>query len=122
MQHTLVFLSFYVLLGSSVNFKYLSPHSLDPFYSVYNHQWEKVPTTLNFAEQKKCAKFLLSQVGKGYDIPGAWLYWVPMRREKKEYNRYFCSQLVACAVNHCNKSFPNPSSLSPNSLYKYMIR
>ena len=116
-----VLLSFYSNLGDRVNFKFLSKTHIDPFYCVYDDAWDQIPMKYSFEEEKKIVRFLLDQVGSPYDLAGAWLFFVPWRRERKSYGKYFCSQLVACALNHSGKALPNPGSLSPNGLYKYLL-
>lgn len=116
-----VMISFYVLFGTRVSFKFLTPLFMDPFFATYDHHWEQVKAQFSFEEEKRIARFLLSQEKKGYDTMGAWMCWLPLRKKQSTYEKYFCSQLCACALNHAVKMLPNPASLSPNSLYKHLL-
>lgn len=116
-----VTIAFYILYGTRVSFKFLSPMSLDRFYCNYDSTWDVVPQRLSFADEKKTVRFLLQQMQCQYDSAGAWLYWIPLRRTRDRYSKYFCSQLVACALNHTTNCLPNPASLSPNGLYKHLL-
>lgn len=62
--------------------------------------------------------WLSNQIGSPYDHAGAVLYNIPLRRANNTYNTYFCSQLMACALQRLGYfTHLNPASLTPNGLY-----
>ena len=65
--------------------------------------------------------WLSEQLGRPYDKVGALLSPFSWRRRNIAYDHYFCSQLMACALQrlhmipHCN-----PGNLTPNSLFRVL--
>lgn len=111
---------FYVLWGDETTYRLLQAHHNNPFYRMPNDvQYTNVPMKLSKEKEFKLAGFLFNQLKKDYDYYGALTYFVPFRGSNDEYQSYFCSQLMVCALQHIQFfTAINPSSVTPNKLYE----
>lgn len=105
----------YILWGGHVQYRILRGYG--EFWSFpeggnvvhINTSWENELNTIGW---------LSNQIGSSYDHMGALLYSMPLRRPNNTYNSYFCSQLMACALQRLGYfQHLNPASLTPNGLY-----
>ena len=84
-------------------------------------QAESVTVNTSSENELKLAKFMLSQCGKPYDYGAAVMYFVPLRKSQTEYQQYYCSELMVCALQQCRMlQEVNPSGVTPNQLYKLL--
>lgn len=114
-----VHICFYVLWGDSITYRLLRRDHNNPFYKYPDgHQFKAVTIDVDTDAEFKVANYLLKQVKKEYDYAGALTYWLPLRSARGEYNTYFCSQYMACALQHVDQiKTENPSNITPNRLY-----
>jgi len=110
-----IHLSMYVMWGMRVGYRVLSHDAEDPFCRMPDNHL--VPVSCGFEDEKKLFTWCMDQCGKDYDKVGAIGCFIPVRSWKSEYNTYFCSQLMACGLNHIHLTSVNPGSTTPNSLY-----
>ena len=105
----------YILWGGHVQYRILKGYG--EFWTFpqgddtvrINTSWENELNTIGW---------LSNQIGSSYDHTGAILYSLPFRRKNNTYNSYFCSQLMACALQRLGYfTHLNPASLTPNGLY-----
>ena len=108
----------YVMWGMTVGYRVLSYDAEDPFYRM--PETDLVPVPCNFKEEKRLFAWCMEQYGKDYDKVGALGCIVPVRAWQVEYDAYFCSQFMACALNPSYITSVNPGSATPNSLYKLL--
>ena len=105
----------YILWGGQVRYRVLN--QTHGFYSVPTK--DKLHLNISFEKELNMLTWLMNQMGAPYDTIGAVLCMVPLRKYSTAYDKYFCSQLMACALQrlgylrHCN-----PGHLSPNKLYQ----
>lgn len=114
-----IHVAFYVMWGGQVGYRLLSEHAENPFWRLPVNNMLHIP--LQFQEEKRMFEFCMKQYGKNYDRVGALGSVIPIRKHKLEYDSYFCSQLMACALNHIHITFVNPASATPNSLYDTLM-
>lgn len=104
----------YVIWGDTVKFRVLNGHG--EFFSVPKDNM--LPIDVSWEEELRMSGWLWNQVGKPYDELGAILSPLSFRKSRDTYEKYFCSQLMACALQRVGKlQRCNPASLTPNSLY-----
>ena len=113
---------FYILWGNVLSYRLLKYQHNNPFYRVLDDsQAKKIKINLNQENEMKIASFLLSQCGKPYDYNAAVCYFVPLRNSRPEYEQYYCSELMVCALQQCRLLLDvNPSGVTPNYLYKLL--
>jgi len=123
-ENGVVNICFYVLWGDTTSYRMLKYNSNNPFYRMPNDsQFKCVPLSMEQDLEFKMAKFLLDQCKKEYDYAGALTYYLPLRNSRQEYNTYFCSQLMVCALQHVQQHRDiNPSSITPNHLYTLLTQ
>lgn len=114
-----IHVAFYVMWGKQVGYRILSKDAENPFWQLPVNNMLHIP--LDFKEEKRMFEFCMKQYGKEYDKIGAIGCVIPVRKHKVEYESYFCSQLMACALNHVHVTFINPASTTPNSLYHTLL-
>lgn len=113
-----VYVCMYVLWGGTVNYRVLKEDSASEFFGVPRH---KVQLELTDAQEQRVATWLLDEYGKSYDRVGALLCPFQWRAPKPTYPRYFCSQLMACALNAAGVTeIHNPGTMSPNALCRHV--
>ncbi len=114
-----VHICFYVLWGDNITYRLLRRNHNNPFYKYPDgHQFKAVNIDLDIEAEFKVARYLLKQVKKEYDYAGALTYWLPLRSSHKEYPTYFCSQYMACALQHVDMlKSENPANVTPNKLH-----
>jgi hypothetical protein len=110
-----IHVALYVMWGMQVGYRVLSDNAQDPFWQMPEDHLIALPC--DFKEEKKMFAWCMNQCGKEYDKVGALGCIVPVRSWKTEYDVYFCSQLMACALNHIHLMSVNPGGVSPNALY-----
>lgn len=104
----------YVVWGDQVRYRVLNGHG--EFFSVPTK--DLLHVDMPWEDELKVSGWLWKQIGRPYDELGALLSPVGFRSSKDQYDRYFCSQLMACALQRLGKlQRLNPSGLTPNSLY-----
>jgi len=110
---------FYVLWGDVTGYRLLKHAHNNPFYRMPNEtQFSCIHVPMEQDDEFLMAEFLLSQVKKPYDYAGALGYFLPIRPSQDEYQQYYCSELMVCALQHVDKYKDiNPSSVTPNRLY-----
>tara|TARA_Y100000389_G_scaffold99609_1_gene96341 strand:- start:4991 stop:5551 length:561 start_codon:yes stop_codon:yes gene_type:complete len=110
---------FYILWGDVLSYRMLKYNHNNPFYRVMDEsQACSVRITLSSQNEHKVAKFLLGECGKPYDYTGAVGYFIPLRNSQTEYETYYCSELMVCALQQCRMLLEvNPSGVTPNKLY-----
>tara|TARA_B110000008_G_scaffold279507_1_gene326885 strand:+ start:2179 stop:2742 length:564 start_codon:yes stop_codon:yes gene_type:complete len=113
---------FYILWGDVLSYRLLKYQHNNPFYRVLDDsQAEKLRINLSQENEMKIASFLMSQCGKPYDYTAAVCYFVPLRNSSPEYEQYYCSELMVCALQQCRMLLEvNPSGITPNHLYKLL--
>ena len=103
----------YVIWGDTVKYRVLNGHG--DFFSVPE---DLIKVHLDWETELNTTTWLWNQIGAPYDRLGALLSLVPLRESSVSYDRYFCSQLMACALQRVGKLRNyNPSGLTPNSLH-----
>lgn len=110
-----IHVSLYVMWGMRVGYRVLSYDAEDPFWRMPDKHL--VPVACGFEDEKKLFKWCMEQCGKEYDKVGALGCVLPVRSWETEYDTYFCSQLMACGLNHIHLTSVHPGSTTPNSLY-----
>ena len=110
-----IHVAFYIMWGTRVQYRILSEDATDEFWQLPTSNL--IPITMAFKEEKRMFEWCMKQYGKEYDKVGALGCWVPVRTHELDYPTFFCSQLMACALNHVHVTFINPASTTPNSLY-----
>lgn len=110
-----IHVAFYIMWGTRVQYRILSDDAIDDFWRLPTSNL--IPITMEFKNEKKMFEWCMKQYGKEYDKFGALGCWVPVRTQELDYPTYFCSQLMACALNHMYVTSINPASTTPNSLY-----
>lgn len=114
-----VYVSIYVLWGGMVDYRFLTENAVQEFFRVPT---QLIPINIPFEQEVQIAQWLFAQYGYPYDKVGATLCIIPYRRARKQYTKYFCSQLMACALNNCGVThINNPGAMSPNRLYRYIV-
>lgn len=107
-------IALYVIWGDTVKYRVLNGHG--EFFSVPEKDMMDIDIT--WEDELRVSRWLWNQVGKPYDEIGALASPLTFRSSRDTYDRYFCSQLMACALQRVNKlQHRNPASLTPNSLY-----
>jgi len=124
LEDGMLHLCFYILWGDVLSYRLLKYQHNNPFYRMMDKsQASYVKINADMNKQKKLAKFLLSQCGKPYDYTAAVLHFVPFRKSSSEYEEYYCSELMVCALQQCRMLLHvNPSGVTPNYLYKLLSR
>ena len=112
-----VFLSVYIVWGGTVDYRFLTEDSVEEFFRV---PAKMMPLDVTFEQEIQLAKWLFSQYGLPYDKVGALLCVFRWRKKRTQYNKYFCSQLMACGLNNCGLTDISNVALSPNRLYRYL--
>ena len=113
-----VYVSIYVLWGGMVDYRFLTEDAAQEFFRVPKRM---LPIDVSFEQELQIARWLFTQYGCPYDKLGAMLCVIPWRKAQKQYTRYFCSQLMACALNNVDIThIHNPAGMSPNRLYRYL--
>ena len=113
---------FYILWGDVLSYRLLKFQHNNPFYRVLDEsQSAQLKINLSQENEMKVASFLISQCGKPYDYTGAVCYFVPLRHSQTEYEKYYCSELMVCALKQCRMLLEvNASGVTPNNLYKLL--
>lgn len=107
-------LALYVIWGDTVKYRVLNGHG--DFFSVPKK--DMIGIDISWEQELQLSSWLCSQVGKSYDEVGAIMSPFSFRSARDTYNAYFCSQLMACALQRVGRlKHLNPSGLTPNSLY-----
>tara|TARA_B100001093_G_scaffold59753_1_gene50454 strand:+ start:788 stop:1396 length:609 start_codon:yes stop_codon:yes gene_type:complete len=112
-----VFLCLYIIWGRTVDYRFLTEDASEEFFRVPAHM---LPMDVTFEQEIQIAKWVFSQYGAPYDKVGAMLCMFHWRKSRRQYNRYFCSQLMACALNNCGLTHIANVAISPNRLYHYL--
>lgn len=104
----------YIVWGGQVSYRVLDqPYG---FHSVPSK--DKLRLNVTFEKELNVLTWLTNQMGAHYDTAGAVLCMLPWRRFSTSYDKYFCSQLMACALQRLGYLRDcNPGHLSPNKLY-----
>ena len=107
-------IAFYILWGDRVQYRVLNGHA--QFWSVPERDMIKVHTS--WENELNTVTWLSHQLGRPYDRVGALMSPFAWRRPNNTSDHYFCSQLMACALQRLGKlKHLNPGGLTPNSLY-----
>ncbi|MBM29222.1 MAG: hypothetical protein CME58_12710 [Halieaceae bacterium] len=107
----------YVIWGDTVKYRVLNGHG--EFFSVPEKDMIRVSVPWETEMNTVC--WLWNQLGSPYDKTGALLSVVPLRAPSAAYDKYFCSQLMACALQRLGKIKQyNPGALTPNALHRAM--
>lgn len=105
---------FYILWGDVVRYRVLSGGH--PFWSKPKENM--IHIDVKWESELNTVTWLCNQLGAPYDRLGAILSPIPLRNSNNSYEKYFCSQLMACALQRLGKiDHHNPAGLTPNSLY-----
>tara|TARA_B100001250_G_C19813748_1_gene797112 strand:- start:435 stop:1043 length:609 start_codon:yes stop_codon:yes gene_type:complete len=112
-----VFLCIYIVWGGTVDYRFLTEDADEEFFRVPT---QMMPMDTKSDQEIQIAKWLFNQYGAPYDRVGATLCMFHWRKTHTQYKKYFCSQLMACALNSCGVMHMNDVAISPNSLYKYL--
>jgi hypothetical protein len=117
-----IHICFYVLWGDTITYRLLKHDHNNPFYKYPDgHQFKAVEIHVDQDTEFRVANYLLKQVKKEYDYAGALTYWMPLRSARGEYPTYFCSQYMACALQHVDMlKSENPANITPNKLHKLL--
>ena len=108
----------YILWGDIVRYRILN--GTTQFWKFPENDTIRIQTS--WEKELNTITWLSNQIGAPYDTAGALLCQVPLRKDNVTYDRYFCSQLMGCALkrlgflHHCN-----PAHLSPNSLHRLLV-
>ena len=121
-EDDLIHICFYVLWGHAISYRLLKKNHNNPFFRMPNKiQYACVNIDASEEEEMAMAKFLIDQCTKPYDTVGALTFFIPLRQSAHQYDMYFCSQLMVCAMQQINRmTHVNAASLTPNSLYKLL--
>lgn len=107
-------IAFYILWGDVVRYRVLKGGH--PFFSKPTENM--IPIRVKWESELNTVTWLCNQLGAPYDRVGAVLSPIPFRSANNSYERYFCSQLMACALQRLGKlDHQNPAALTPNGLY-----
>ena len=107
----------YIVWGDIVRYRVLTGYS--QFWSVPDQ--DMIPIQTSWESELNTITWLSDQLGTPYDKIGALLSPVAWRRKNMAYDHYFCSQLMACALQRLNMiQHCNPGNLTPNSLYRFL--
>lgn len=107
----------YILWGGHVQYRVLSGHG--PFWSFPER--DTIRIDVKWESELNTFQWLSNQIGCSYDHMGAVLYGIPLRQRSNTYDHYFCSQLMACALQRLGRiQHLNPASLTPNGLYSVL--
>lgn len=107
----------YILWGGVVQYRILN--GVGEFYSFPSEHFLRINTS--WKSELNTISWLAGQMGTSYDHWGAVLYGIPLRRANNTYENYFCSQLMACALQRLGYfKHLNPASLTPNGLYRQL--
>jgi len=107
----------YIIWGDIVRYRVLSGYS--QFWSVPERDMHHID--ISWDSELNTITWLANQLGRPYDKVGALLSPVAWRRKSLAYDHYFCSQLMACALQRLNMiEHCNPGNLTPNSLYRIL--
>lgn len=105
----------YIIWGGEVRYRVLDQDF--GFYSVPTK--DKIHLNISFDKELNMLNWLTNQMGAEYDTTGAVLCMLPWRKYSTSYEKYFCSQLMACALQRLGYlQYCNPGNLSPNKLYQ----
>ena len=105
----------YILWGGHVTYRVLDQDF--GFCSVPTR--DKIKLDVGFDKELNMLTWLTNQMGSPYDTTGAVLCMLPWRKYSTTYDKYFCSQLMACALQRLGYlQYCNPGHLSPNTLYR----
>ncbi len=105
----------YIIWGGEVKYRVLDQDY--GFYSVPIQ--DKIHLKISFEKELNMLNWLTNQIGAPYDTTGAVLCMLPWRQYSTSYEKYFCSQLMACALQRLGYlQYCNPGHLSPNTLYR----
>ena len=108
----------YIIWGDIVRYRVLTGYS--PFWSVPEH--DMIPIHTSWQNELNTITWLSNQMGRPYDKVGALLSPLAWRRRNAAYDQYFCSQLMACALQRLNMfQHCNPGNLTPNSLHRVLL-
>ena len=107
----------YIVWGDIVRYRVLSGYS--QFWSVPERDMIHIQTS--WENELNTITWLSEQLGRPYDKVGALLSPFSWRRRNIAYDHYFCSQLMACALQRLHM-IPqcNPGNLTPNSLFRVL--
>ena len=114
----------YVIWGDKVRYRILSDelpsnNPCDSFWRMPQNDLIEVNT--DWESEKNMFTWLMAQMGAPYDKTGAVLSVVPWRAKSSAYDKYFCSQLMCCALQRIGvMELYNPASVSPNDLYRVL--
>ena len=104
----------YIIWGDIVRYRVLNGYS--EFWSVPEKDMIKINT--NWENELNTITWLTNQLGTPYDKLGALLSPFHWRKANGAYEQYFCSQLMACALQRLGHiSNYNPGGLTPNALH-----
>jgi len=107
-------ISVYTLWGDRVRFRVLNGFS--EFWSVPEENL--VHIDVPWEQELNAITWLSQQMGAPYDKTGAVLSFYPWRTHAHAYDRYFCSQLMVCALQRLGKiKHANPGAVTPNKLF-----
>lgn len=105
----------YIIWGDIVRYRVLTGYS--QFWSVPEN--DMIPIHTSWANELNTITWLSEQLGRPYDRVGALLSPFAWRSKNMAYEHYFCSQLMACALQRLKMIEQcNPGNLTPNSLYR----
>ncbi len=108
-------IALYIIWGGQVRYRVLNQDY--GFYSVPTN--DKIHLKISFEKELNVLNWLTNQMGAHYDTTGAVLCMLPWRKYSTSYDKYFCSQLMACALQRLGYlQYCNPGNLSPNKLYQ----
>ena len=112
-----VTVALYVLWGSQVTYRVLTNNEHHMFWHF--EKTNCISLNCSADEHAQILSWCVSQMGKPYDKRGALCSVVPFlaRARKPVYPAYFCSQFIACALNHVLKTNVCPGTCTPNSLH-----
>lgn len=116
-----VHVAMYIMWGMNVACRILNSSDMDPFYEIPTKHLVKIRCSPELELQ--LFHWCKSQFGTPYDKVGALLCWLPFRRKNRSYEKYFCSQLMVCAlqsVDYGDCSMLNPGHTSPNALHAFL--
>jgi len=107
----------YIIWGDVVRYRVLTGYS--PFWTVPERDMQRIDIT--WESELNTITWLGNQLGAPYDKTGALLSHLPWRKRSLAYDRYFCSQLMACALQRLHMVQQcNPGHVTPNSLHRLL--
>lgn len=116
-----VHVAMYIMWDMTVDYRILHTGDIDPFYEKPTKHLVEIECSREI--EYNLFDWCKSNVGLQYDKVGALLCWLPFRRKNTSYEKYFCSQLMVCAlqsVNYRDCNVLNPGNTSPNALYAFL--